>query len=295
MVRKKENKLELIVKPIYAPIRALGDFIITASVVKNNFVEKIPILLPDFISDLFYAAGADQYFEVVGTIGFNNQPAFFEMYKVKDLNNLKRLWRDMRTINAILNRTDRYIMDYSSRRLSFTRADLVWPPKNENIYKGKAILLFIHRLIKPDFELNALSNLTNSKGFSNILIIPDSRVTEKNINAELIKQIKEHFKHLDIRTARFSQKKENDPGQIYYSNFKELIALISAYDLIISAESLPYHLAYYLGKPHYVIYNQSRHFKTSFMTPSMIQNHYYSIFTGDNHAEITAHLEKVLS
>lgn len=278
-------------RSIYAPIRALGDFIITASVVKNNFLVKVPILLPDFIADLFYAIEGDKYFDIEGTIGFSNQPAFFEMYKVKDLKNLKRLWKDIKIIKHVFNSNDQYLLDYSSRRLFFTRAKLVWPPTDENIYEGKAKLLAENSLIKPDVNLDAL---TYTKSFSNILIIPDSRVKEKNINNDLIKKIKDHFKGLNIQIARFSQKKADEPDHVNYSNFKELMELISSSDLIISAESLPYHLAYFLGKPHFVIYNESRHFKTTFMTPFMLRNNYFSIFTGSNHDQVISQLEKVL-
>lgn len=281
-------------RSIYAPIRALGDFIITASVVKNNFLVKVPILLPDFIADLFYSIDGEQYFDVLGTIGFSNQPAFFEMYKVKDLQNLKRLWNDIKIINPVFNSTDQYLLDYSSRRLFFTRAKLLWPPTNENIYEGKAKLLAENSLIKPGMNPDALPGLNDAKSFSSILIIPDSRVKEKNIDNNLIEKIKGRFKGLNIRCARFSQKEANYPDQLHYSNFKELIALISSYDLIISAESLPYHLAYFLGKPHFVIYNESRHFKTTFMTPSMIRNNYFSIFTGNNHDKVISQLENVL-
>ena len=63
-----------------------------------------------------------------------------------------------------------------------------------------------------------------------------------------------------IDVASFSMSIPADARKSY-QNFQQLIALINDYDLIIGAESLPYHLANYLEKPHFVIYNQSRHMK----------------------------------
>ena len=89
---------------IYLPIRAFGDFIITASVLKDNFINKVPVILPDYLKELYFAIGSDRYFNVVNTIGFKNQPAFFELYKVKDFKNLKRLLNDIWIIRSSLNK-----------------------------------------------------------------------------------------------------------------------------------------------------------------------------------------------
>jgi ADP-heptose:LPS heptosyltransferase len=283
------------VKISYLPIRAFGDFIITASIVKDNFLSKIPIILPDYFNEIFYAIDAGNIFEIHGTGGYKNQPAFFELYKVKDLKNLKRLINDVRTFNDIINKKDQYIVDYSSRRLAFTGANLIWPPKKQNVYEGRLKLFSDLNLIKQDrLSANLIQSAFYDKN-SRILILPDSRIDIKRINIDLINSIVNEFKQIEIKVAHFSTKtKSENDFRLYYSNFTELITLISSFDMVISAESLPYHLANFLKKPHFVIYNQSRHFDPSFMTPFMVAHKYYSFFTGDNNNQIIADLSEAL-
>ena len=279
---------------VYLPIRALGDFIITASVIKNLNINKIPIMLPDYLTDLFFAIEGEKYFEVIGNIHFNNQPAFFELYKVKDINNIKRLITDSFKIGSTLNKKDTYLVDYSSRRLFFVMANMIWPSKKENMYEGRLKILQNKKLINSISSESSNNTIRLSK-VQKIVIIPDSRIKEKSISTKLINEIINHFKNYQFHIAHFSHNKTIDNDRaIEYSNFDELINIINIYDLIISAESLPYHLANFMGKQHFVIYNKSRHFKTSFMTPFMIKNNYYSIFEGNNSEIIIRDLNKVL-
>jgi ADP-heptose:LPS heptosyltransferase len=279
---------------IYLPIRALGDFIITASVIKNNFRTKVPVVLPSYLLEFYNAINGDDYFELVGTINYDTQPAFFELYKVKDLQNLKRLASNMLTISSFVNKKHKYILDYSSRRLRFTGANFVWPSTKGNIYEEKFKLFRDENFLNgADPRIDIIEPVEPGK-LSNILILPDSRVSSKDINENLVGLITGEFKGINIRTAYFSKKKNIKENSLSYSNFEELINLISNCDIIISAESLPYHLANYLNKPHFVIYNQSRHFKLEFATPFMLKNNYYSIFTGNNAKQVAETVYKTL-
>jgi ADP-heptose:LPS heptosyltransferase len=279
----------------YLPIRSFGDFIITASVVKQNAVNKIPIILPDYFKEIFNAINAESLFDIQGTNNYKNQPAFFELYKVKDSKNFTRLINDIKIIISTVNHNDRYLVDYSSKRLAFTRANLVWPQKSLNAYEGRVKLFSDLNLINPDNSSANLINPVNPGEIKRVLILPDSRINIKSISPNLVKLIRNEFKSIVTSVAHFSANNNAvDSDCLYYSNFNDLIALISSYDLIISAESLPYHLANYLNKPHFVIYNQSRHFDANFMTPFMIANSYYSLFDGSNTKSLIADLSKIL-
>jgi hypothetical protein len=276
---------------IYLPIRSFGDFIITASVIKRRIINKIPILLPEYLTEFFFAINGDELFEVVNTIEFKNQPAFFELYTVRSLKNITRLINDYRYIYRVLNRNDKFILDYSSKRLFFAGANLVWPAKNENIYEAKLKLFTDNVVLKPEGKIG---NTISFDQFRRIIIIPDSRIKEKSISSDLIKKIINKFKNHKFDIAFFSKEKKIGLDSIYYSNFNELIHLIITYDLVITAESLPYHLANYLGKPHFVIYNQSRHFKKTFMTPFMTDNNFYSLYNGSNFEAIINDIGRIL-
>lgn len=278
---------------IYIPIRALGDFIISAAVVKNHFVEKIPVLLPPYLTALFNATHSEDYFNVIGEANFGDQSAFFELYKIRDSKNLTRLINDLRTMHLITNKKNTYLLDYRSRRISFLNAKLRWPVFDQNIYQGKFNMFA--EFYEP--KQNAINNhisfeyTTRSK----ILVLPGSRLPMKRINTQLLKNIIDSFNHLQIDVAEFGNPLGHENEKvIHYSNFDHLINLINAYDLIISAESLPFHLAYYLNKPHFVIYNESKHFKQTFITPFMLQSKYFETFTGNNHNQIIERLKEIL-
>lgn len=279
---------------VYLPIRNLGDFMITASVVKNNATKKVPIILPNYLVDIFSAIKGEQYFDVVGRINYQSQPAFFEFYKVKDLKNLKRLFTDIQVISAFAKPRDRFfLLDYRSRRLFFTKASFMWPSVKQNIYDGKLALLgennFLNSAEGKKETIQPISQGANTR----LLILPDSRIASKKINDSLVKKITADLSNEHTQVAYFSNSKV-PANALQYANFEELISLISAYDLIISAESLPYHLANYLNKPHFVIYNESRHYKSNFMTPFMLQHNYYAMYDGKNSDEIVQKLSSIL-
>jgi hypothetical protein len=263
----------------YLPIRAFGDFIITAAVVKGQFKEKIPVLLPSYFDEIFRAIGADQYFEIAGTVSFSNQPIFFQLYTLTKLENWSRLLGDLATIRTAVNLNDTFLVDYSSRRLLFTGAKLYWPEKQENAYEGKLKMFsgFFENKVGQEVQPILPPRLDKN---SRVLILPDSRINVKRIDAKLIDCIREHFSETLFDVASFSNTTLSD-GRKSYQSFEQLIGLIKDYDLIIGAESLPYHLANYLRKPHFVIYNQSRHQKDTFMTPFMLDHQAYSQVKGN--------------
>jgi hypothetical protein len=266
---------------IYLPIRSFGDFIISAAVVKDKILEKkIPVILPDYLGDIYHAIDGNKYFEIIDHISYSNQPTFFELYKVKDFKNFLRLIRDVKTIKSSLNRKITYLMDYSSKRLSFTGVSFVWPSTTENIYLAKSKLFTQCFQLKNSDALLSIPFVPVTKG-SKILIIPESRVKAKNIQPSLISVIKDYFSDIEIDTAFFSNTVSGSNNKCYKS-FEQLIQLMGDYDLIISAESLPYHLANFIGKAHFVIYTQSRHFKETFMTPFMVDNQGFTIYNGKN-------------
>jgi ADP-heptose:LPS heptosyltransferase len=277
----------------YLPLRAFGDFMITASVVKDNFIRRIPIVLPTYFEAIFEAIGGEKYFDVVDSITYNNQPAYFELYKAKDLKNIKRLLHDIRTLKNSINKNQTYLVDYSSKRLLWINRHLIWPARDKNVYEGRFTLLNSKGLITKDNAQNRIHPLEPGKS-KRILLLPDSRIATKSINPDLVKTIVKKISHVEVVIGCFGQPENTLPGTISYSNFHQLIGLISAYDMVISAESLPYHLANYLSMPHFVIYNQSRHSNSTFMTKFMLDNKYYAVFNGVNTHQVVEQLAAIL-
>jgi len=210
---------------IYLPIRALGDFLISATVVKNKFNCKIPLLLPPYLKEFFDATNSEKNFEIIDTVNYNDQPAFYELYKVKDLSNLKRLIKDTRTFYSQTNNNNTYLLDYSSKRLSFARSALVWPDVSENIYVGKDVMFSDYFEKKKNGADDEIS--FNFTRFQKILILPGSRIQTKRINNQLIQQIQNSFTNLKIDIAEFGSDDLNQRNIIFFSGFQNLIALIN--------------------------------------------------------------------
>ncbi|RYX83796.1 hypothetical protein EON73_03695 [bacterium] len=276
---------------VYLPIRAFGDFISTAAIVKRYALERIPIILPNYLKDFFNAVEGSKYFDIVGNISYKDQPAYYEFYKIKDFKNLQRLGKDVTILLSELDYKKKYLLDFHSRRLAFTFKNFVWPDPVKNIYEGK------HSLFSKNFVFNNQKfedGFYTKLNFLSVLIIPDSRIHTKSINPHLIAKIQATFINKQIDIARFNKIKTVQEIGISYSNFQELIKLINQYDLIISAESLPYHLANFYAKPHFVIYNDTKHFDENFMTPFMIKNNYYANFKDGSTDDIIKTLTPIL-
>lgn len=279
---------------IYLPIRSFGDFIISASVIKNYSDVKVPVLLPNYFKEIYKTIDGDLIFDFVSNINFNNQPAYFEMYKVRNFKNIFRLLNDIK-ITSELDSSKNYLLDFRSRRLSFLNKNFSWPNDYENIYQAK------YKLFKKFFPLkdeNLCKIPLQSSKFNNVIIFPESRIQSKEINNKLLFDITSKFQNSNITVARYSSDHkitDNKQNAIYYSNFDQLIKLINSHDLVISSESLPYHLASFYNKPHFVIYQQTKHFKATFMTAFMNKNSYYTTFDGKNTAAVLTKLDTVIA
>ncbi|WP_295651127.1 hypothetical protein [uncultured Mucilaginibacter sp.] len=276
---------------VYLPIRSFGDFIITTTILKINGLSNIPIILPDYFVDLFNSINGSDYYNIIDTISLSNQPAIFELYKVRDKENIARLISDMKILKDTLKPSVNYLLDYRSRRIFFLNLNFSWPNPNENIYNGKAKMLEIYCSSE---NLIAFPPIAKPVGKPvNILIFPESRVKDKEIAEQVIQSIVEKFDN-KITIARFS-KQELAPNTVSYSSFAQLIDLIRLADLVISSESLPYHLANFYEKPHFVIYKKSKHFKEYFMTHYMKANRCFSTIDNTGYLNVLSDLEGALN
>lgn len=107
----------------------------------------------------------------------------------------------------------------------------------------------------------------NRATIKNILILPTARITKRNIPATVIKTIAATHKEHSVNIAYF---KNSENGGLVYSNFSELVSLISSADFIYGADSLPIHLSYLLQKPHAIIYPSGG--SHQFFTPFAFDN-----------------------
>lgn len=259
---------------IYVPIRAFGDFTITTAVIRNHFSGKLDIILPHYLNDLYKVLNGDEYYNIVDVIDMNRSPAFFELHKVKKAGDLLRLRREVLTINRHLKRQHKHLFDYRNRRLNVFFKKFIYPASTGNIYKAKINLLNSTLAAKPAGQIN----YSDIKGIKRAIIFPGSRKRSKIVDAELVRKIigSGLFNSMDYA---YHQSEDPLEGAIVFNDFAGLKEIILNYDMILSADSLPLHLAYFFNKPHFGIYNN--YLNVQWLTPYIEEQKYYTVYTGD--------------
>ncbi len=118
-----------------------------------------------------------------------------------------------------------------------------------------------------------------AKTVHKILIIPDARQPKRMISKQIIQLIRDAYAidHIEIIVARFKNEATPDKGDaIVYHDFNQLVSLIRNADLFFGSDSMPIHLAQFLGKPHYILYPRS--VNPSFFTPFALRHKTYFTF-----------------
>jgi ADP-heptose:LPS heptosyltransferase len=257
---------------IYLPIRAFGDFTITTAVVKNHFDDKLPIILPAYLKDLYNILDASECYTIVDELALERSPAFFELHKVKTPADMMRLVKEVLFINKHLNHRDNYLFDYSNKRLNIFFKHFLYPAKEGNIYSAKIALLekFLPKKeVKPDIKTSELKS---------VIFFPGSRKASKVIVPALVDAIIHSGLFGNIELA-YHQSEDPPQGAIVFNDFKKLKELVISHDMVISADSLPVHMAYYFNVPHFCIYND--HLNLPWLTPYIEEREYHTVYTGN--------------
>jgi ADP-heptose:LPS heptosyltransferase len=142
--------------------------------------------------------------------------------------------------------------------------------KSRNIYDS----YFAHFGVAPQM----LAFQQSSTAFHKILVLPESRKKSKSfqpifIHALASSLIKQGF---DVTTAFFKNIQTVPEGKVAtHDSFADLINLIQAADLVITADSLPAHLSQLLHRPHFVCYEGMHN--PEWMTPYAIKTKAFGV------------------
>jgi len=128
----------------------------------------------------------------------------------------------------------------------------------ENIYLDYAHFL----------GLNDLSELSRMDGHAagNVFVFPDSRIKEKEMPDELVRQIAETNARLGKRTTIVKVGTPTPLPQydgldtVWVDGFDPLVKTIRSADAIVSADSLPGHVAEYFSLPVFVFTPKPNHY-----------------------------------
>jgi hypothetical protein len=177
--------------------------------------------------------------------------------------------------------------DRRSVLLSFLLGKKMEPVhKHGNVYDSYASLTHIDRKL-------LLSDKKSTSRLSNILILPDSRMRSKSLNQDLINAIASCCIKggRKVTTAFFKRIPFKTEGeQAVHVQFIDLIRLLQLADLVITADSLPAHLAQYYAKPHIVVYRDRPN--GEWLTPFTRENHSFCTF-GEIHVSLGLLIDKL--
>ena len=114
---------------------------------------------------------------------------------------------------------------------------------------------------QPVYAAYGLQALGLEKQRDKVLIFPDARLPKRIIPEAILARI-------NGQVASFGSD---------YSTFEQLIDLIQESDYVVTADSLPLHLAYLCRKPHFILYPDGG--KQDFFTPDALAAGSFSTFS----------------
>ncbi len=118
---------------------------------------------------------------------------------------------------------------------------------------------------EPVYSAYGLPVLGLERKGDKVLILPDARLAKRNIPFSI-------WSEMNGEVARFGSD---------YASFEQLIDLIQASDYVVTADSLPLHLAYLCRKPHFILYPDGG--KQDFFTPDALAAGSFSTFSQFTH------------
>lgn len=232
-------------------LRSFGDFAMAISVLRKShlrqewkfyasthleplYAELIPFL-PDLKIDIqFIDIGIRN-----NIFGYFTNRHSFELHSVTELLNLKNVIRGLSgDIHFEQRKKQWFIAPFLGRTFPFIHDNTI------NVYESfcRKFDVAIERMQYADTQV-----------YNNILILPESRKRSKVLPLSFIEKISlaAKSKEQSVKTAYFKK-----ADVISYHSFTELIQMIMDADLIITADSLPAHIAQLLEKPHFIYYKQ---------------------------------------
>ena len=252
-------------------LRSYGDYVILLNSIKHADVKvNVKIVVSSHLKPLHEAlvANIPSNFEFVfkdfgikkGLMGFFTNRHFFS------LNSIFEIFKLSNYIKSLKLNEEKVYLEHSARKFLlnlFLGKKLYHLYKNGNVYDVIGHFFGLESNDKT-FQLSEVHPK------SKVLIFPDSRKKHKVINEATMEQLSLQLTSLkvDFKIAKFGAlKNENSPlaNQIVYSDFKALVLLIRECDFVISSDSVPVHIAEFLGKQHLILYNDKINY--NWLTP----------------------------
>lgn len=263
----------------FCSFKAYGDMVIACNFLRNVDSDKNGLLVGSHLSLLLNALEYKATSKVVET--GNAVPAVFNVNKCGYLNAACSAIHLRKNIQEVLDEgRDTLVFDSLGLRQRF----LAWPFHVETIGGSGDGNIYLHYArylgIVCDLDHSTYESQDNPNGI--IYIFPDSRIKEKELPDWLIIQIaKENEKYgketILVKVGKSAHLPQFSSLQLQWvDGFDNLMTQIRKADLIVTADSLPAHLAEYVGIPVFVFSPIANDY---WMPLSCFKNGYFSEFS----------------
>ena len=239
-------------------LRSFGDFTIAISVLRKSSIlegyifyaskhlEPLYIDLKNSLPDIDLNIHFIDLEIKKKVFGFFTNKHSIELHSFRELINLRRWVRGMSKGDVYFEqrRKQWMIAPYMGKTFPYIHK------KSRNIYQS----YFQHFGVEQ--SLLSIQNPARSE-LKKILVLPESRKPSKSFKPLFIHQLTKSLlgQGIEVTTAFFKKLPFQTEGKVaVHVAFADLIHLIKEADLVVTADSLPAHLAQLLGKPHFVYY-----------------------------------------
>lgn len=259
-------------------LRAFGDTAIALHfLAKSPKINNYTVIASNHLKPLIIALGKfiDLSLLEIQFVDFGINKSQLNLFTNRQLISLNTLHQLSKLKRFIKNNPNTVGIDYleqnhKSALLNFILGHNFKIIVNRNVYQD------MHAIFKPATTTNYLAHTINK-----ILIIPDARISTRQIPENLIHYIKAKLigSNKSLQVAYFYNENNNFNKQIdlmFYKNFEELLDLINDADFIFGSDSLPIHLCNALQKPHFILYPKNG--SKAFFTPFSLENKFYADF-----------------
>jgi ADP-heptose:LPS heptosyltransferase len=237
-------------------LKALGDFVIAANVISrlNQNKNSIGIIAGSHLKDIAVALGVTENVQFIGRYSYPKIPPTFNFKKSRILESFADIVYLRNQIGQIAGHTQLVFDQPGIRELfiGFGRNSLYLPRDTPNIYLA-------YEKLFTDIGVSFYQPpKTPKRQIKKVVIIPGARVQFRNIPRSVISRVLKILKNreIDFSVITFAGEDLDVP---LYSNmvvlprdFGSLISSIKSADLVLSADSLPAHLSFYLDIPVFV-------------------------------------------
>lgn len=257
-------------------LRSFGDYVILLnSISKSKLTEPISIIASIHLKELHeslsikYPSSFIFLFEDFkiknGILNLFTNKHFISPHTIIEINAIKKYLKKESLKNILVEHA------FKSKLLSVLTGF-----KFSSIYKQGSVYESLDLFFQS--SANAFAPKTNH--FKNILIFPDSRKKEKEIDRLTLSNIQSILtnKNRCFKIAKFSSFDDGYKSSdfVSYRSFFELVQLIKNADFIISSDSLPVHIAELFEIPHWILYNKK--INTNWLTRTASKSNYFSTF-----------------